>query len=475
MKKLLTALALTITTLSFSYGQQNITQGGTGWATSTLGDLFVGTTSKIRYTRLPVGTTGQILSPVGGQPAWVATSSIFPSVFSYTGTYPIQINGSVISSGFSTSTLNVFNLKQTFANASSTSFTGDTLYSTTGIFGTGAFSSTLNVTGKTTLGIASTTAVSATNFYGGTYSGAIMGTTGTFSSTLDVTGKTTLGLASSTAVSATDFYGGNFRGAVIGTTGSFSSTLDITGKTTFTNASGTSLTSTTLYSTNIYPAGITGLWLATDLNGKVVSTSTFPAPTLTGGINGFLTRWTSSSAISTGLLRDNGTVSGVNATSSTVTFNIQGNTGTNDIVSVASSTGFVHFKVANTGIVTHSTTTLNGDLTMNGKIIARVVGYTSSATLTVNLDTTDIATTTINQTTAIANPIGTAVDGQMFEIIAMATGTRTLTWGTNFASSTDLAQVYTVASGTTRFLFEYRAFGSVGAKFDLVGLLKVYP
>lgn len=53
-----------------------LNQGGTGWATSTAGDLLTGTTSPLQYTRLQVGTPGQVLWVTGGQPAWVATSSL---------------------------------------------------------------------------------------------------------------------------------------------------------------------------------------------------------------------------------------------------------------------------------------------------------------------------------------------------------------------------------------------------------------
>lgn len=104
------------------------------------------------------GVIGRVLVSLGGgDSVWTATSSLGITSTVYTGTYPIIVTGSVISSGFSTSTINVFSAKQTFTNASSTSFTGDTLYSTTGIFGSGTFSSTLGVTGKTTLANASTT------------------------------------------------------------------------------------------------------------------------------------------------------------------------------------------------------------------------------------------------------------------------------------------------------------------------------
>ena len=104
-------------------------------------------------------------------------------------------------------------------------------------------------------------------------------------------------------------------------------------------------------------------------------------------------------------------------------------------------------------------------------IVSRVVGYSSAASTTINLNTTDVATTTINQPTTFVNPIGTAYDGSMFEIRAKATTTQTIYWGTNFASSTDLVNVSSVASGTTRFLFEYRQDVQ---KWELVGKLGGY-
>ncbi len=55
------------------------------------------------------------------------------------------------------------------------------------------------------------------------------------------------------------------------------------------------------------------------------------------GTAGFVTHWDSATALSAGKLIDNGTVLGMNATSSTIGFNIQGTAGTNDIFNIASS------------------------------------------------------------------------------------------------------------------------------------------
>lgn len=116
------------------------------------------------------------------------------------------------------------------------------------------------------------------------------------------------------------------------------------------------------------------------------------------------------------------------------------------------------------GTSTFATTTINGDLTMNGGIISRTVALTASTSVTINTDTTDIATIIVaNATTTFQAPTGTLWNGKMFEIMLTATTTRGLGWatGTNaFASSTDLALPITIASGTCKFIQEYRSQSS---------------
>jgi YVTN family beta-propeller protein len=100
-------------------------------------------------------------------------------------------------------------------------------------------------------------------------------------------------------------------------------------------------------------------WVATSTLGISGSTS------LSGGTTGKLAVWSSPSALTSGLLMDNGTVSGVNATSSTVAFNIQG-TGTIDPLQVGTSTntGMLIVK-GNTGYVGIGTTSPIAKLTIN--------------------------------------------------------------------------------------------------------------
>jgi hypothetical protein len=77
MKKILTTLLL-IGTLSIASAQTSLFQGGTGLSTSTPGDLIVGTSSTLRYSRLPRGTAGTVLQAISTHPfmAWIATSSL---------------------------------------------------------------------------------------------------------------------------------------------------------------------------------------------------------------------------------------------------------------------------------------------------------------------------------------------------------------------------------------------------------------
>lgn len=68
------------------------------------------------------------------------------------------------------------------------------------------------------------------------------------------------------------------------------------------------------------------------------------------GTNGFVTRWTSSSNLSTGILLDNASVAGVNATSASYTFNVQGGAGVSPF-NVSSSTGNSLLTVTQAGAV----------------------------------------------------------------------------------------------------------------------------
>lgn len=106
--------------------------------------------------------------------------------------------------------------------------------------------------------------------------------------------------------------------------------------------------------------------------------------------------------------------------------------------------------------------------------VPNVFGYTSAASTTLNIIAVTnggLATTTVIQATSFMNPGGTFKDGDMFEIRALSTTTQNVYFDTLFSSSTDLTMPTTVASGTTRYLFEYDGNRN---KLDLVGKLGVF-
>jgi len=217
------------------------------------------------------------------------------------------------------------------------------------------------------------------------------------------TGVANFANASGTGITATDFYGGNFRGAIIGTTGTFSSTLGVTGKTTLGLASTTAETITTLYSTSIYPSGITSSFLATDSTGKIIATTTSGGTTYTGTYP----IQVSGSVISTGFSTSTTNVfSAVNTFNSDVTvngLNIGGylkddSNATGTAGQVLSSTGtstlwkippIMFSTIFETAARFTSTLVGSGATTFdtNGVLINSAATATSSASLTVKVST----------------------------------------------------------------------------------------
>ena len=120
-------------------------------------------------------------------------------------------------------------------------------------------------------------------------------------------------------------------------------------------------------------AGTSGNFLMSTATGyQWTATSTlFGGAQVTGsGTNGYVTRWTAANTVSTGILLDNGTVAGVNATSSTISFNVQGS-GTLDPFNVASSSGTSIFRVTSAGNVGIGTTTPGSNLTVKPSAAAQ--------------------------------------------------------------------------------------------------------
>lgn len=257
--------------------------------------------------------------------------------------------------------------------------------------------------------------------------------------------------------------------STIGTTtravaGGYFNNLTVSG--TCTGCSGSGVSTTTI-------AGITSnsFIFATTTTGSVFSfatssnTITFNFP-VNPTFNTITTALTGSSfAGTTTLVNLNVTGTSTHATSTITALTVSGKS----TLANASSTALTV-----SGNTVLATTTMNGDFTLNGVIRPRVVGYTASTTITIDLNTTaqGTATSTLSHaTTTFANPTGTTYDGLTFGLRLKATTTLALAWGTSFASSTALSLPTQIASGTTRYMFEYRP---ESAKYEYIGEIGVF-
>lgn len=157
---------------------------------------------------------------------------------------------------------------------------------------------------------------------------------------------------------------------------------------------------------------------ATFVNAPVSGSSIlnwFVGATNAPGVNGKVARWTSASLLSTGVLLDDGTVAGVNATSSSYSFNVQpAATANTKPFNVASSTGtsmlFVDTK-GNLNIATLTASSLLGTDAAKNLQSLTIATSTSGPTPNLLLSGTTLTLTAPApnfSTTTPANPAGTA-------------------------------------------------------------------
>lgn len=133
--------------------------------------------------------------------------------------------------------------------------------------------------------------------------------------------------------------------------------------------------------------------LNTSTPGQIlISAATGGSGAVANGISGFVTRYTGTSTISTGVLLDNASVAGVNATSSSVNFNIQG-TGSNIPLRVTSSTGATLLTVLPNGYVGIGTSTPSKPLEIwNGDVNTILSSTNLASVVLVNTNTSTIGT-----------------------------------------------------------------------------------
>jgi hypothetical protein len=119
------------------------------------------------------------------------------------------------------------------------------------------------------------------------------------------------------------------------------------------------------------------------------------------------------------------------------------------IVSTTTGTGVVT-ALGNNVDATGGFATINGTATLtNKRVTPRASTTTSSATPTINTDTTDVfglTAQTVDITSFTTNLSGTPTDGQLLRIYIVGTAARAITWGASFEASTVSLPTTTVST-----------------------------
>ena len=264
-------------------------------------------------------------------------------------------------------------LGQNFSIASGTGLTIGNLFST----------STFNFLNASGTGLTSTNLFSS-NFYPG-FSNSFV--------SVDQNGK----LIATTTPGGTTYTGTYpiiVNGSVISSGFSTSTINNWIAQNNFTTSSSTGITGGNIFATSsIYITNLINSYLSTDGTGKIVATTTFPGGGLSGGITGSNAFWSTPTTLGNGAFKDDGTVTGVNGTSSNYSFSVKG-VGTTNLVQVASSSGNNLFSIAS-----------NGSIAVNGTSSGAIGTTGFKGQFVVNVDNgnplvTEFATRRAENTTA---------------------------------------------------------------------------
>jgi hypothetical protein len=131
--------------------------------------------------------------------------------------------------------------------------------------------------------------------------------------------------------------------------------------------------------------------------------------------------------------------------------------------------GTVKLLASNAGALGDVTTTGTQTLT-NKNIQSRVVVVSDATSITINGDTTDIATQANTQsagTLTINAPTGTPFNGQKVILRLLSTNVQTFSWNAAFAGSTDVP-LPTTSTGTSKYDYMGFVYNSTAAKWQII-------
>jgi hypothetical protein len=453
-----TGLTGTASSLSIGGNAATATSATSATSATTATNVAGGLSGSLPYqtaagatSLLGIGTTGQVLSVSAGLPSWSNLSSLGVSSFSAgtTGLTPSSVStGAIVLAG----TLAVANGG---TGVTTSTGTGSVVLSTSPTF-------TTPILGTPTSGNLS----NCTAFPAGSLGGTTLVST-VVSSSLTSVGTLTSGAWNASLIPLT--YGGtnaNLTAVAGGAVYSTASALAITAAGTTGQILTSNGSSAPTWSNNAATVSITD-----DTTTAATRYLLFAAAT-SGAVT---TEYTSSTK-----LQFNPSTGAFTATSLTPTNALTGTyggTGVNNGSNTITIGGNVTFSGAFTQTLTATATTsvtlpttgtlatLAGTETFtNKRITPRVSTTTSSATPTINTDTTDqygLTALAVNITSFTTNLSGTPTDGQKLWIYIVGTAARTITWGAKFESSTVTLPSTTVTTNRLDVGFVWNAASSV--------------
>jgi len=393
----------------------------------------------------------------------IGTSAVVFTQFSGAGTYTANTSAGLVLDGtvFSAKTDNI-----------STAFDG----SGNIVVKAGAQLTTPNI------GAATGTSLSVTgNITGGNIIGIVAAGSNTITTSGNITGGNIIGIVaagSNTITTSGNITGGN----VLFGSGVVSGTGNITGGNI--NAAGLSLTSNVVSALNS-TANITTTANISGGNilfgsGAVSGTGNITGGNILGGANVNATTHTGTTVSVTGnITGGNVNAAGLSLTSNVVSaLNVTGNIAggnitTPGLISVSGNiTAGNILGGANVNAVTHtgSTVSVTGNIITGGGIVSRVVPITDATSVTINADTTDLATQTNTQVTGtltVNAPTGTLANGQKLTFRLQSSNVQTFSWNAVFAGSTDLS-LPTTSSGSSKYDYMGFIYNSTATKWQLL-------
>lgn len=183
---------------------------------------------------------------------------------------------------------------------------------------------------------------------------------------------------------------------------------------------------------------------------------------------------TSTTPVATDRLNYNGNLYATNVISNFVGTYANGNSNVNIATAngnvTISSAGNTTLNITGTGVNVAGYLNVTGTVTTSGAILPRVTTLADSSTVTMNGDTTDIATQTNTQaagTLTINAVSGTLYNGQKIMFRLQSANVQTFSWNAIYSGSTDMP-LPTSSSGSNKYDYMGFIYNSTATKWQLL-------